>query len=49
MTTDNEPSIRLLERIGFVREGLLREYYLIEGEPRDHYTYALLRGDWKGD
>jgi len=48
VTTDNEPSIRLLERLGFVREGLLRAHYLIEGEPRDHYAYGLLRREWRG-
>lgn len=41
----NRPSIRLLERIGFTREGLARQYLCINGIWEDHYLYALLAGD----
>ncbi len=40
---DNEPSRRLLERCGFIREGLAREYLRINGRWRDHLLYALVR------
>jgi [ribosomal protein S5]-alanine N-acetyltransferase len=35
-----------LERVGFVREGVLRAFHRHGGEPRDVATYALLRADW---
>ena len=44
---DNERSIRLLERSGFVREGCLRGYRVCRGQAHDFYIYALLRSDWE--
>jgi ribosomal-protein-alanine N-acetyltransferase len=41
----NQPSIRLLERVGFTREGYAREYLCINGMWQDHLLYARLRGD----
>jgi ribosomal-protein-alanine N-acetyltransferase len=41
----NSGSCRLLERLGFVREGLLRERWLIDGELQDTAIYGLLRGE----
>lgn len=41
----NQPSIRLLERTGFRREGYAREYLCINGLWQDHLLYARLRGD----
>lgn len=41
----NQPSIRLLERTGFQREGYAREYLCINGSWQDHLLYARLRGD----
>lgn len=38
----NIRSIRLLEKCGFTREGLLRAYVKIRGEWQDHYLYSLL-------
>ncbi|HWP35219.1 MAG TPA: GNAT family protein [Thermodesulfobacteriota bacterium] len=43
---ENEASWRLLERVGFRREGRLREYYVIEGRRVDHYLYACLKPEW---
>jgi RimJ/RimL family protein N-acetyltransferase len=42
----NGPSIRLLKRLGFRQEGLLREHYLVQGEPQDAVVYGLLRSEW---
>jgi ribosomal-protein-alanine N-acetyltransferase len=42
---ENEPSQRLVERLGFTREGVLRRYLDIDGEWRDHLAYALLADD----
>ena len=42
----NAPSIRTLERLGFQREGLLRERWEVGGEVQDSALFGLLRGDW---
>ena len=41
----NEASCRLVERIGFVREGLLRERWHVAGEATDSAMYGLLARD----
>ncbi|WOJ88226.1 GNAT family protein [Methylocapsa polymorpha] len=41
----NEASIRLLERVGFTREGYARAYLRINGAWQDHLLYALLESD----
>lgn len=41
----NVPSARVLERIGFQREGLLRERWCVGGELSDSALYGLLAGD----
>jgi len=43
--TTNEPSIKLLERCGFSREGTLRQYRIARDAARDFHLYALLRQD----
>lgn len=42
----NAASIRVLERLGFQREGLLRERYIQLGEVQDAMIFGLLRRDW---
>lgn len=41
----NTRSIRVLEKAGFTREGLLRSYLRINGVWQDHYIYALIAGE----
>jgi [ribosomal protein S5]-alanine N-acetyltransferase len=41
----NGPSIRSLERLGFQREGYLREHYLVNGETQDGVLFGLLRSE----
>jgi ribosomal-protein-alanine N-acetyltransferase len=41
----NEPSRRLLERVGFLHEGLARSYLRINGAWADHLLYAALASD----
>ncbi|HSI40844.1 MAG TPA: GNAT family protein [Xanthobacteraceae bacterium] len=41
----NMPSIRLLERVGFVREGYGRQYLCINGVWQDHLLFARLSSD----
>ena len=42
---ENAPSIALLERNGFRREGYARGYLKIDGAWRDHVLLALVEGD----
>ncbi|MDQ0391551.1 GNAT family N-acetyltransferase [Labrys monachus] len=42
---ENIASIRLLERVGFTREGYARSYLCIAGAWRDHLLYAILADD----
>ena len=44
---DNAPSIALLERNGFQREGFARAYLKIDDAWRDHVLLALLEGEAK--
>ncbi len=41
---DNIPSIRVLEKVGFIKESLLKSYGVLQGEVRDFYMYAKLKG-----
>ena len=42
----NTASIRTLERLGFQREGFLRERWHVNGEIQDAFFYGLLRREW---
>ena len=44
----NERSQRLAERVGMVREGLLRSHEIIRGERWDVLHYGILRQEWEG-
>ncbi|MCU0976550.1 MAG: GNAT family N-acetyltransferase [Steroidobacteraceae bacterium] len=43
----NGPSIRIVEKLGFVREGLLRERWHVGGEAQDSLILGLLRHEWE--
>lgn len=43
----NTASIRTLERLGFQREGYLRERWQVSGEIQDAFFYGLLRPEWE--
>src|SRR6478735_9237368 len=45
---DNAASIRVLEKVGYEREGLLRASCVKYGERRDQLLYACINPDWKG-
>jgi [ribosomal protein S5]-alanine N-acetyltransferase len=45
--TRNAASARVLEKLGFVREGTLREDCVVNGEVSDSWVYGLLRRDWE--
>ena len=46
---NNQRSIRLLGRLGFVEEGRLRQAAYWANQYRDMVQYSLLRAEWKGD
>jgi [ribosomal protein S5]-alanine N-acetyltransferase len=43
----NTASIRVLEKLGFQREGFLRERWHVNGEIQDAFFYGLLRREWR--
>ncbi len=45
--TRNAASGRVLEKLGFVREGTLREDCIVNGEVSDSWVYGLLRREWR--
>ena len=44
----NAASIRVMEKLGMRREGLLRQDRLCRGALVDHVVYGLLRKEWNG-
>jgi aminoglycoside 6'-N-acetyltransferase len=45
--TRNDASWRLMERLGFVREGMLRESFRDADRWADEHLYGLLEADWR--
>ena len=45
----NVSSAKTLERMGFQREGYLRERWLVGGEIQDALFYGLLKREWPSD
>ncbi len=45
--TRNTPSVALLERLAFRREGHFRQSFWLKGHWIDEYLYALLRAEWR--
>ena len=43
----NEPSRVCLERLGFIREGYMRERWIVGGEVCDSALFGLLRREWE--
>ncbi|GAA4746473.1 GNAT family protein [Nocardioides endophyticus] len=44
--TRNGASARVLEKLGFVREGTLRQDCVVDGVVSDSWVYGLLRSEW---
>jgi len=44
--TRNAASARVLEKLGFVHEGTLREDCVVNGDVSDSWVFGLLRRDW---
>jgi aminoglycoside 6'-N-acetyltransferase len=48
VNTKNEKSISSLEKIGCIKEGILRStHYNVDGTRRDTAVYSILQGDWE--
>jgi RimJ/RimL family protein N-acetyltransferase len=45
--TRNLASARVLEKLGFVHEGTLREDCIVDGDVSDSWVFGLLRRDWQ--
>lgn len=45
--TRNAASAHVLEKLGFVREGTLREDCVVNGEVSDSWVFGLLRREWR--
>ena len=43
---DNIPSQKILEKLGFKKEGVLRSYRVIRGKPTDIVLYSLIKSDF---
>jgi ribosomal-protein-alanine N-acetyltransferase len=43
---ENAASSRVMEKLGFTREGLLREHFIIKGAPVNEIYYGLLKNEW---
>jgi [ribosomal protein S5]-alanine N-acetyltransferase len=49
LDTRNAASARVLEKLGFQREGLRREDCVVSGEVSDSWIYGLLKRDWQSE
>jgi len=45
--TRNAASARVLQKLGFVHEGTLREDTVVNGDVSDSWVYGLLRREWR--
>jgi len=43
----NVASCRVLQKLGFTQEGMLREHYIIDGVPENELLFGLLRREWQ--
>ncbi len=44
---ENKRSIRLLQKLGFKQEGVLRDYYCVDAKFYDHCVFSLIRREWR--
>ena len=48
VSVDNLGSCKLLEKLGFTREGIIRDKHFFRGAYYDHYCYSMLESEWRG-
>jgi len=47
IAAENVPSLKLLLRYGFKKEGVMREDYMVNGKNEDSVCYSLLKWEWE--
>lgn len=45
---ENKASMRVLEKLSFIQEGILRKNQFVKGHFSDEAIYGLLRAEWRG-
>jgi ribosomal-protein-alanine N-acetyltransferase len=45
--TENQRTQRVLTKLGFQKEGLLRDFYCRDGIYNDQVQFSLLRNEWQ--
>jgi RimJ/RimL family protein N-acetyltransferase len=45
---DNSPWVELYDRLGFSKDGVYRNNYILNGEFRDSYLFSMLKSEWFG-
>lgn len=45
---ENIPSLKLVQKFNFTREGQLRKHYLKDGNLEDSVVFGLLKEEWQG-
>ena len=45
---DNVASQRVLEKVGFKKEGIIRKRFFIQGQWVDQVLFSILKEEWKG-
>jgi len=47
INTENKSSQRVVQKVGFLKEGTLRKYSFVRGRLTDSFLYSILREEWK--
>ncbi|MEP6466002.1 MAG: GNAT family protein [Parafilimonas sp.] len=47
VANDNVPSVKLLNKYGFMKEGTMREDYKVDDKNEDSDCYSLLKWEWQ--
>ena len=43
---DNIRSVNVLTRLGFSKEGIIRDKHFFRGKYYDHFCFSLLKSEW---
>jgi hypothetical protein len=45
IVTENKPALALVQKCGFIKEGILRHYLKVDGQYKNVQIFSILRGD----